>query len=90
MQVIASAMNGVLFIDEKYSLTRSNSDSDYGMECISTLLKAMEDHRNELIVIVAGYTDPMQSFLASNPGLRSRSPNRCISPITTLMSYGAS
>jgi Holliday junction resolvasome RuvABC ATP-dependent DNA helicase subunit len=71
-QVIASAMNGVLFIDEAYSLARSNSDNDYGMECISTLLKAMEDHRDELIVIVAGYTDPMQSFLASNPGLRSR------------------
>jgi Holliday junction resolvasome RuvABC ATP-dependent DNA helicase subunit len=71
-QVIDSAMNGVLFIDEAYSLTRSNSDNDYGMECISTLLKAMEDHRDELIVIVAGYTDPMQSFLASNPGLRSR------------------
>jgi len=71
-QVIDSAINGVLFIDEAYSLTRSNSDNDYGMECISTLLKAMEDHRDELIVIVAGYTDPMQSFLASNPGLRSR------------------
>ena len=71
-QVIESAMNGVLFIDEAYSLTRSTSDNDFGMECISTLLKAMEDHRDELIVIVAGYTDPMQSFLASNPGLRSR------------------
>jgi ATP-dependent 26S proteasome regulatory subunit len=71
-QVIASAINGVLFIDEAYSLTRSNSDNDYGMECISTLLKAMEDHRDELIVIVAGYTHLMQSFLASNPGLRSR------------------
>ena len=71
-QVIASAINGVLFIDEAYSLTRSNSDNDYGMECISTLLKSMEDHRDALIVIVAGYTDPMQSFLASNPGLRSR------------------
>jgi len=71
-QVIESAINGVLFIDEAYSLTRSHSDNDYGMECISTLLKAMEDHRDELIVIVAGYTEPMQSFLASNPGLRSR------------------
>jgi SpoVK/Ycf46/Vps4 family AAA+-type ATPase len=71
-QVIDSAMNGVLFIDEAYSLTRYSSDNDFGMECISTLLKAMEDHRDELIVIVAGYTDPMQSFLASNPGLRSR------------------
>jgi AAA+ superfamily predicted ATPase len=70
-QVIESAMNGVLFIDEAYSLTRPN-DNDFGVECISTLLKAMEDHRGELIVIVAGYTDPMQSFLASNPGLRSR------------------
>jgi AAA+ superfamily predicted ATPase len=71
-QVIDSAIDGVLFIDEAYSLTRSKSENDYGMECISTLLKAMEDHRDALIVIVAGYTEPMRSFLESNPGLRSR------------------
>lgn len=71
-QVIDSAINGVLFIDEAYSLTRSKSENDYGMECIETLLKAMEDHRDSLIVIVAGYVDLMRSFLESNPGLRSR------------------
>jgi SpoVK/Ycf46/Vps4 family AAA+-type ATPase len=70
--VIDSAIDGILFIDEAYSLTQSKSENDYGMECIATLLKAMEDHRDALIVIVAGYTNPMQSFLASNPGLRSR------------------
>jgi SpoVK/Ycf46/Vps4 family AAA+-type ATPase len=71
-QVIDSAIDGVLFIDEAYSLTRSTSENDYGMECVATLLKAMEDHRDALIVIVAGYTDLMSSFLQSNPGLRSR------------------
>jgi Cdc6-like AAA superfamily ATPase len=71
-QVIESAIDGVLFIDEAYSLTRSKSENDYGMECIATLLKAMEDHRDALIVIAAGYTDPMRAFLESNPGLRSR------------------
>jgi hypothetical protein len=89
-QVIESAMNGVLFIDEAYSLTRSNSDDDFGMECISTLLKAMEDHRDELIVIVAGYTDPMQSFWRVIQGFALDSPNRCISQITAVMSYGES
>jgi SpoVK/Ycf46/Vps4 family AAA+-type ATPase len=71
-QVIQSALDGVLFIDEAYSLTRSKSDNDYGVECVATLLKAMEDHRDSLIVIVAGYVDLMRSFLDSNPGLRSR------------------
>jgi SpoVK/Ycf46/Vps4 family AAA+-type ATPase len=71
-QVIESAIDGVLFIDEAYSLTRSKSENDYGIECVATLLKEMEDHRDALIVIVAGYNDLMQSFLESNPGLRSR------------------
>jgi stage V sporulation protein K len=71
-QVIESALDGVLFIDEAYSLTRSKSDNDYGAECISTLLKAMEDHRDRLIVIVAGYANLMAGFLESNPGLHSR------------------
>ena len=71
-QVIESAPDGVLFIDEAYSLTRSKSENDYGAECIATLLKAMEDYRDSLIVIVAGYADLMTDFLESNPGLRSR------------------
>ena len=71
-QVIESALDGVLFIDEAYSLTRSKSENDFGAECVATLLKAMEDHRDSLIVIVAGYADLMNSFLESNPGLRSR------------------
>jgi hypothetical protein len=71
-QVIESALDGVLFIDEAYSLTQSKSEVDFGAECIATLLKAMEDHRDSLIVIVAGYVDLMSDFLKSNPGVRSR------------------
>jgi hypothetical protein len=71
-QVLDSAIDGVLFIDEAYSLTQSKSDNDFGPECIATLLRGMEDHRDALIVIVAGYTEPMLTFLTSNPGLRSR------------------
>ena len=70
-KVIESALGGVLFIDEAYSLANDEQDS-YGKEAIETILKAMEDHRNELIVIVAGYTDLMHKFIDSNPGLRSR------------------
>lgn len=70
-KVIESAMGGVLFIDEAYSLT-SKHDTDYGREAVETLLKSMEDHRNDLIVIVAGYTQLMGEFINSNPGLRSR------------------
>ena len=64
-------MGGVLFIDEAYSLT-NRGENDYGAEAVDTLLKAMEDHRDDLIVIVAGYIEPMQKFLHSNPGLESR------------------
>ena len=67
---IDEALGGVLFIDEAYSLVKSGND--YGMEAIETLLKAMEDHRDELVVIVAGYPDLMEDFINSNPGLRSR------------------
>ncbi len=69
--VIKSALGGILFIDEAYSLT-SKSENDYGNEAIDTLLKAMEDEREDFIVIVAGYTELMDKFLHSNPGLESR------------------
>lgn len=70
--VVKSAIGGILFIDEAYSLTSNKDGNDYGQEAIDTLLKAMEDHRDNLIVIVAGYTNLMEDFLESNPGLKSR------------------
>ena len=70
-EVIQRAMGGVLFIDEAYSLAEDEKDS-FGREAIETILKAMEDHRDELVVIVAGYTDLMHKFIDSNPGLESR------------------
>ncbi|MBQ1476610.1 MAG: AAA family ATPase [Erysipelotrichaceae bacterium] len=74
MSVIQSALGGVLFIDEAYSLYRGKDDS-FGLEAIDTLVKAMEDHRDDLIVILAGYTKEMQEFLTANSGLKSRFAN---------------
>ncbi len=70
-EVVQKALGGVLFVDEAYALT-DHGENDYGQEAVDTLLKAMEDHRDDLIVIVAGYTELMETFVHSNPGLESR------------------
>ncbi|MBK9284747.1 MAG: AAA family ATPase [Sphingobacteriaceae bacterium] len=71
-EIINSSLNGILFIDEAYTLKRGDSSNDYGQEAIDILLKRMEDHRDELIIIVAGYKKEMVNFIESNPGLKSR------------------
>jgi len=71
-EVIQKAIGGVLFIDEAYSLTSGKADNDFGQEAVDTILKAMEDNREDLVVIVAGYDGLMDEFIHSNPGLESR------------------
>ena len=71
-EMIDKAMGGILFIDEAYALTHGKGENDFGQEAVDTILKAMEDHRDDFIVIVAGYPELMKEFIASNPGLKSR------------------
>ena len=71
-KVINQALGGILFIDEAYSLKKENSGQDFGQEAIDIILKRMEDYKNKFFVIAAGYPLPMQNFLESNPGLKSR------------------
>lgn len=71
-KVIEQAKGGVLFIDEAYSITENDHTDSYGRECLTELTKALEDYRDDLVVIVAGYTEPMEKFFESNPGLKSR------------------
>lgn len=73
-KVLESALGGVLFIDEAYTLYQEGS-GNWGQEAVDTIMKYMEDHRNALMIIFAGYTKPMQDFIHMNPGLRSRTPN---------------
>jgi len=74
-EVVDESIGGILFVDEAYTLTVGKGEGDFGQEAVDTLLKAMEDHRSEFVVIVAGYTDLMELFLSSNPGLKSRFSN---------------
>ena len=71
-EIIERSKGGVLFIDEAYSITENEHTDSYGRECLTELTKALEDYRDDLIVIVAGYTKPMEKFFKSNPGLKSR------------------
>lgn len=71
-KVIEQAKGGVLFIDEAYSITENDHSDSYGRECLTELTKALEDYRDDMVVIVAGYTEPMEKFFKSNPGLKSR------------------
>ena len=82
--VLKRAMGGVLFIDEAYYLYRAENERDYGSESIEILLQFMENHRDDLVVILAGYADRMESFFASNPGMSSRIAHHLEFPDYTL------
>ncbi len=74
-EVIERALDGVLFVDEAYTLASNGAGNDFGAEAIATLIKAMEDHKNDLIIIFAGYKDEMRQFVNANPGIASRIGN---------------
>jgi probable Rubsico expression protein CbbX len=83
-EVLKRAMGGVLFIDEAYYLYREDNERDYGQESIEILLQVMENHREDLVVILAGYKDKMESFFSANPGMSSRIAHHIDFPDYTL------
>jgi probable Rubsico expression protein CbbX len=86
-EVLKKAMGGVLFIDEAYYLYKPDNERDYGSEAIEILLQVMENQRDELVVILAGYKEPMDKFYESNPGLSSRITNHIDFPDYSTMNY---
>src|SRR5438552_9182198 len=86
---VDEALDGLLFIDEAYSLVADGGDDPYGTEAIQTLLKRMEDDRDRLVVVLAGYPEPMDRLLKSNPGLSSRFPRTFIFPDYTAAELGS-
>jgi probable Rubsico expression protein CbbX len=83
-EILKKAMGGVLFIDEAYSLYRPENERDYGQEAIEMMLRVMENQRNDLVVIMAGYRERMDTFFQSNPGFRSRIAHHIHFPDYTL------